>query len=283
MRRYADTSSTKQLDALLLALDRMANSPRVKPGELKTLSHRLAWAWEAFRRDTGLQALALADEIRFTERTMTTPSLDRTRKAVDLAVSDYERESKRLYHPNGQPVYSDTDARKQKLLEPVRKAVDDARQAAAEQRAAAHRKRLAAYTDPAAGLSVADLEIAFYRLPFVASDANAMTLPELARRCEAVAVAGDRVGMLLYAREARRRYRAELADMRQSGNSDPDRGRVLGALDTALTPLEAIAYPDAESIGQEADQMLAEAGDLDTYAGRKLAAVDKSNVFQVSL
>lgn len=63
MRRYADTSSTKQLDALLLALDRMANSPHVKANELKTLSLRIGWAWEEHRRESGLQALSRADEI----------------------------------------------------------------------------------------------------------------------------------------------------------------------------------------------------------------------------
>jgi len=63
MRRYADTPSSQQVDVLLLRLDALAQQPKVKPNELRDLSHRLCWAWEQHRRESGLQALSRADEI----------------------------------------------------------------------------------------------------------------------------------------------------------------------------------------------------------------------------
>lgn len=57
MRSQPDTQATEQIDSLLLHLDSLADSPRPKPAELRTLSRELAFAWEAHRLETGFHAL----------------------------------------------------------------------------------------------------------------------------------------------------------------------------------------------------------------------------------
>lgn len=265
----------QEIDRLLLALDATLNTGGNAKAEIRTLSDSLAHAWETHRS-------ALTNGVP-PPRGHTMNNLDRTRQAVDLAAAEYEREAARLYHPNGQPVYTDTDARKQKLLEPLRKAVDAAKLTAAEHRSAAQRKRLSVYADPTAVLSGADLELAFYRRAFVADDAAALPLPALAQRCEAVAIAGDKVGALLYAVYARRRYDSELAALRKAGTMDAIPTRDMVALAGAVAPLEALTQPDKKAIAQEAATMEREAGELLTHAGLKLAAVDGSSRFRVSL
>ena len=265
----------QEIDRLLLALDAMLNTGGNAKAEIRTLSDSLAHAWETHRS-------ALTNGVP-PPRGHTMNNLDRTRQAVDLAAAEYEREAARLYHPNGQPVYTDTEARKKKLLEPLRKAVEAARLTAAEHRSAAQQKRLSVYADPTAILSGADLELAFYRRAFVADDAAALPLPALAQRCKAVAIAGDRVGALLYAVYGRRRYDSELAALRKAGTMDAIPTRDMVALAGAVAPLEALTQPDKEAITQEAATMEREAGELLTHAGLKLAAVDGSNLFRVSL
>lgn len=207
--------------------------------------------------------------------TATVPALVLARQSVDRAVSTHNAAAAKLYHPDGQPVYTDTDARKQRLLEPVQKAADDASKIAEEVRLDAHKKRLSAYADPIAALNVIDLERAFYRRQFVADDCASMPLADLAQRVEAVAVSGDTVGRTLYAVYARRRWDAELAAQRKAGTNAPNPPMV--ALGAVVASLEAATQPDRKALDAEAAAMEKAAWELQLYAGRELANLDGSS------
>lgn len=209
---------------------------------------------------------------------MTAPALTLTfaRQAIDRAADTYARELAKLYTPDGKPIYTDTDARKQKLLESVRKAVDDARKTADEHRVEAQRKRLTAYADPVAALNVLDLEKAFYRRAFVADDAASMPLPDLARRVEATATnKADSVGAALYAVYARRRYESEVDARRKAGSNAVSQD--MAALGQAVMSLEAATQPDKKAIDAEAAEMEKAGWELTLYAGRQLADLDGSS------
>lgn len=218
---------------------------------------------------------------------MTVPlTLTLARQSVDKALAEHSAAAAKLHHPSGDPVYTDTPARLAKLLEPVQKSVAAATAAAEEVRNEAKAKRLTAYADPIGSLHVLDLEKAFYRRSFVADDAAGMSLPDLARRLEAVAMnKADSVGAVLHARYARRRYDAELAASRKDGDNDMARSAVLGELEEAVKRLEAITQPDTAANELQAAEMEAAAWDLENYASRRLADLDgrSAAAFQVRL
>lgn len=215
---------------------------------------------------------------------MTVPlTLTLARQSVDKALAEHTAAAAKLHHPSGDPVYTDTPARLAKLLEPVQKAAKSAEATAAEVRSQAKALRLQRYGDPSAKLGLVDLETAARRLPFIRDDMADMPLSDAARRCEAVALGKDSVGITLHARYGRRRYAEELAAIRQAGDRDEVRSKALAELEEAVKRLEAITQPDAAANELQAAELEAAAWDLENYASRKLADLDgrSAGAFQV--